>query len=131
MKPLIWIIMVILFLLASCSPSNQAGNLPYPPVQQTGQAETPAYPAPQAAAQTSDQGYPAPPSTPEPVSWEEAKSAILEGKVIEAIQLHSLTVYLVLADGTRLMTDEPESDAVLAVIEECGPPCEKIEVITE
>lgn len=131
MKPLVWLILFLVFLPAACSSSNQVDNLPYPPVQQTGQEGTQSYPAPQLVSSTSDQGYPAAPNTPEPVSWEEAKAAILGGKVIEAIQLHSRTVYLVLADGTRLMTEEPEIDAVLGLIEQCGSPCENIGVISE
>ena len=128
MKPLIWSILVIMILLVACS---QGSNLPYPPPQQAGQVETQAYPAPQAISPASTRGYPAPPNTPTLISWDEAKAVLLQGKVTEAIQLHSLTVYLVLVDGTRLMTEEPEIDAVLAEIEACGSPCEKIEVITE
>jgi predicted small lipoprotein YifL len=129
MKPVTWLVLVLVMLFAaSCGP---AGNLPYPPPQQAGQVETQSYPAPQAASPTGEEGYPAPPNTPAPISWDEAKEVILQGKVIEVIQLHSRTVYLVLADGTRLMTEEPEIDAVLAVIDECGSLCENIGTIIE
>lgn len=131
MKSLIWLCLAIMILLVACGTRSQGGNLPYPFPQPPGQVETQAYPAPQAVSPTGAEGYPAPARTPTPITWEEAKAAILEGNVAEAIQLHSLTVYLVLADGTRLITEEPEIDAILAMIEECGAPCENIEIITE
>lgn len=129
MKPLFWLVLVLgMLLFASCSP---ASGLPYPPPQQAGQLETEAYPPPQPGSQAAEQGYPAPPNTPAPVTWEEAITVLLQGNVVEVIQLHSRTVYLVLADGTSLMTEEPKIGDVLAEIEACGSPCENIGIITE
>lgn len=73
------------------------------------------------------------PDAPAPtrVSWEKAKALILDGLVAAVFQAHSLEVTLTLKDGRQLITTEPEIDAVLRVIEECGEPCADIRVATE
>jgi len=65
------------------------------------------------------------------IEWEEARELILDGEVEQVTQLHSLEVRLVLEDGRRLVTTEPEIDAVFAVVDECGGPCADMELITE
>jgi hypothetical protein len=87
------------------------------------------YPPPQAPVTTSGEaGYPAPEAK---ITWEEARELILDGQVSQVTQLHSLRVILVLKDGRTVETDEPLSDEVFAVIDECGEVCSDIVIATE
>lgn len=65
------------------------------------------------------------------VSWDEARSIILNGDVVSVAQTHSLEVTIQLADGSTIVTQEPAIDDVFAVIEECGEPCANILIATE
>jgi hypothetical protein len=38
---------------------------------------------------------------------------------------------VIMEDGSRLVTEQPQIDEVLAVIEACGTRCENIGIITE
>ena len=72
-----------------------------------------------------------PESSGEDVSWEEAKELILAGEVEQVTQLHSLEVTLELKDGRRLVTTEPEIDAVFDIVDTCGEPCQDMVLATE
>jgi hypothetical protein len=65
------------------------------------------------------------------VSWDEARELILAGEVHQVTQLHSLEVTLELKDGRRLVTMEPEIDAVFDVVDACGEPCADMVLATE
>jgi inhibitor of cysteine peptidase len=65
------------------------------------------------------------------VPWEEARELILAGEVQQVTQLHSLEVTLELTDGRRLVTTEPEIDAVFNVVDACGELCEDMVLATE
>ncbi len=65
------------------------------------------------------------------ITWEEARTFILNGEVASAFQAHSLEVRLTLKDGRQVTTTEPTIDAVFAVIEECGDVCADIALATE
>jgi hypothetical protein len=151
MKFLFWIGLLFVLLLSACQSAP-------PPDTQAPQAVTPgASPiASPAATDTSipeepvpaltEEGYPAPttqaapppanvptgyPEPSEEVSWEQARSLILEGQVAEVTQFHSMKVILKLKDGRVVSTFEPAIDEVLAVIEECGEMCSDIVIATE
>jgi hypothetical protein len=146
-----WIAFVVIIFLAACQSatpvatfSPQQTTAPYPPPQATPLPNAGPYPAPTestggsvypAPAVTEDMGgsvYPAPGSSEvKTVSWDEAKSIILNGEVAEVFQLHSLEVKLTLKDGSKLSTTEPAIDDVFKVIEECGEKCADIKVATE
>ena len=72
-----------------------------------------------------------PESSGSEIPWEEARELILAGEVAQVTQLHSLEVTLELKDGRRLVTMEPEIDAVFDVVDACGEPCEDIVLATE
>jgi len=124
MKPLIWSILVLVILLAACSPSSQAA-ICLPPPNQAGWLK-PRLTRPASDLSDRHQGYPAPPYS-SPISWDEAKGSIT-GKVTEVISS--------LVDRLLVLVTDPLNDGragdrrVLAEIEACGSLCEKIEVIT-
>ena len=65
------------------------------------------------------------------VQWKEAIE-ILSGKPVYGVtQLHDLTVYLYLSNGTSYITREPKIDAIYFEIEKCGKPCKDIVIETE
>jgi len=65
------------------------------------------------------------------VPWDEAQQMILAGEVGQVTQLPSLQVTLLMKDGRRLVTYEPEIDDVLEVLEACGEPCSEVVFATE
>jgi len=65
------------------------------------------------------------------IPWAEAQELIRSGQVVQVTQLHSLEVTLELASGRRLVTTEPEIDAVFDVADACGEPCAEIVLATE
>ena len=65
------------------------------------------------------------------IPWEEAKELIRSGRVMLVTQLHSLEVTLEMENGRRLVTTEPEIDAVFDVVDECGDPCADMILATE
>ncbi len=69
--------------------------------------------------------------TPEATGWESARQMILDGQVNKITQAHSLQVTLTLTDGRVVNTVEPEIDAVLAVVKQCGDKCSGIAIATE
>jgi hypothetical protein len=76
-----------------------------------------------------------PTSPPNPVpaslTWSEAKQLILDGKVTQVTQAHSLVVALTFADGSTRTTVEPQIDEVIRVVKECGERCKNVVVATE
>ena len=54
------------------------------------------------------------------VSWEDAKTIIEKGDVDYVAQSHALDVTIVMDDGTRYQTKEPEIDAVNDWLKACG-----------
>jgi len=65
------------------------------------------------------------------IPWAEARLMILAGEVAQVTQLHSLQVTLIMVDGRRLVTHEPEIDDVIEVLEECGERCSEVVFATE
>ena len=65
------------------------------------------------------------------VTWEEAVRLLHSGQVVEAGQSHSLSVGLLLKDGTILHTVEPTIDAIWYEIQKCGDVCAGIKFQTE
>jgi hypothetical protein len=72
-----------------------------------------------------------PNSIPSSLSWSEAKQLILDGKVKQVTQTHSLLVTLAFMDGSTRTTIEPQIDEVITVIKECGDRCKGIAIGTE
>jgi hypothetical protein len=66
-----------------------------------------------------------------PIPWPEALALLQSGQVRQVVQLHSLEVHLTLADGRTLVTVEPEIDAIIRAVRQCGPPCDNIQLATE
>ncbi|MBN2550108.1 MAG: hypothetical protein JXB15_13170 [Anaerolineales bacterium] len=130
-----WIVVFVTALaLAACQPS------------QPEEVTSTAYPGPDQQATVEGQGYPAPGATVEKISvgslypdlkdgdevyWNQAVAMIQNGEVTKVMQAHSLQVTLTLKDGRALITLEPEMDAVLQVITECGDLCQGIQIATE
>lgn len=74
--------------------------------------------------------YPSPVAGEE-VAWEDVKVIISNGDVVEIFQAYTLQVTIYLADGKVLITTEPEYNAILSLIEECGVDCYDIRKVTE
>lgn len=99
----------------------------YPPAQSDQEAYPPAQ-----SGDTSGEAYPGPGADqPNQITWDGARQLILSAQVAEVFQLHDLTVTLTLKDGRVFETKEPDIDAVLDVLEECGEPCSDVAVATE
>ncbi len=139
MKFRYWIALVVIIFLAACQSatpvatfSPQQTAAPYPPPQVTPLPNVGAYPALAVTESTGGAMYPAPGSGgTDTISWDEAKSILLNGEVAEIVQLHSLEVKLTLKNGSMLSTTEPAIDDVFKVIDECGEKCADISVATE
>ena len=65
------------------------------------------------------------------ITWDETKTLIMDGQVVNVAQLHSLEVTLVLKDGRVVYTLEPEIDAVFVLLDECGEKCKDVISATE
>lgn len=61
--------------------------------------------------------------SPREVTWEEALQFLYRGVVASVTQTPELRVHLLLRDGTRLVTREPEINAIFKEIESCGAVC--------
>lgn len=69
--------------------------------------------------------------TPQEVSWERALALIYGGQVATVAQTPHLRVYLTLKDGSRLVTLEPEIDAVYHALLACGVACDGAQMAYE
>jgi hypothetical protein len=152
MKPIYILLLVAVVLLTAC---QSATAEPTPDVVEVEQPDEEVYPPPEPVAvedpypylnspADSDDPYPAlqvplvsndpyaaPAEVGTPLSWEETKVLIMDGKVAEVTQLHSLQVTLVLKDGKVVYTVEPEIDAVFILLDECGEICKDVVRATE
>ena len=54
------------------------------------------------------------------ISWDDAKTIIKHGDVEYVAQSHSLEVMIYMANGESYHTKEPEIDAVIRWVRECG-----------
>ena len=68
---------------------------------------------------------------PEITSWEEAIVILNSGDVESVFQTHSLSVTIMLNDGTTITTQEPMIDDIFTEIDKCGTACAGISVATE
>lgn len=130
-----WIVLFVAVLaLAACQSSQSEGSKPtsYPGPGQQVDVEGQGYPAPGTPAVKTSAGalYPDLKDGDE-VYWHQAVTMMQNGEVAKVMQAHSLQVTLTLKDGRALKTVEPEIDAVLQVIKECGDLCQGIQVATE
>lgn len=115
-------------------PETLQEDLPYPPpgedVVVNPKPATRAYPAPGEEVNIQDEGTQRFQDGDE-ILWQEAELIIMNGDVESVVQTHDLDVTLVLKDGRRLYTEEPEIDEVIKVIGLCGDLCANIRVATE
>lgn len=65
------------------------------------------------------------------ISWEDAIEILNQGKVSEVMQAHSLSVTLILKDGTSLRTVEPSIDDIFDEVQKCGDICKNTVLATE
>lgn len=157
MKWLILVLMALALFLTACQPApptqiSEPALATEAPTAATATPVEAVYPnpvQPQATAPSGEESYPAPQGQsvdgsggesayPVPgseqatiVSWERAQNLLSEGKVVQVTQLHNLTVFLTLEDGSMVQTMEPNIDDVFDVIEQCGEACADIAVATE
>lgn len=82
-----------------------------------------------AACSTAPQADPTP--WPDTVNWETAIEILNSGHVVGVAQLHNLTVYLEMDDGSQITTVEPTIDEIFNEITKCGQPCEGMVLATE
>lgn len=68
---------------------------------------------------------------PETVDWETAVEILNSGHVTGVAQLHNLTVYLEMDDGSQIKTVEPSIDEIFTEVSKCGQPCKGIVLATE
>jgi hypothetical protein len=74
---------------------------------------------------------PDPTPWPETVDWETAIEILNSGHVVGVAQLHDLTVYLEMDDGSQIKTVEPSIDEIFNEVAKCGQPCEGMVLATE
>lgn len=146
MKIMKWLVVLLAIFLAACQPASPTPTAPVQVLPTSSPVATPAieptakalpagegYPAAQEPSSSSARldmlfsgGYPAPGLDVKAIPWDEAKAQILDGKVMEVLQLHNLTVTMKLTDGTILQSVEPVLDEVFTVIDQCGEKCANI-----
>lgn len=102
---------------------------PYPHLQVPQDFNDP-YPALQVPLVSNDP-YAAPVEGGTAITWEETKTLILDGQVVQVTQRHSLIVTLALKDGRIVTTVEPEIGAVIVLLDECGENCKDVIRTTE
>lgn len=150
MRYTLWILVILAFALAACQPTATVANTEAPPPVETQspspvvQATTPpaavteaqppatsdpgAYPPP---AKSGQGAYPAPGQEGTQITWDEAVALVMEGKIAQVMQTHSLTVILTHQDGQIFNTVEPEIDEIFRIVEQCGDLCKDISLATE
>ena len=67
----------------------------------------------------------------EKLSWNEALKILNSGQVTHVDQTHSKVVSLVLKNGTKFITEEPNIDDIVKEVKKCGEPCKNILISTE
>ena len=82
------------------------------------------------SACASNTGVPDPFAPGEEVSWSQAIEILSEGNVVEVAQLHDLSVFLTLKDGSRYSTIEPEIDAIIHELDRCKR-CGPVSIVME
>jgi len=94
--------------------------------------EQTAYPGPKPTLveAIASSAYPAP-GGGEEISWEDAKTMILNGEISRVMQAHTKVVTLFTKDGRVLVTIEPNIDDVLTIVEQCGDACIETTIVTE
>jgi predicted small lipoprotein YifL len=127
------VLMIVVLSLSACGGQTPATELPDAAGDTATEQVT--YPAPQAlenptAEVIASGAYPAP-GAGEEISWDEAKTMILNGEINRVMQAHTMVVTLFTKDGRVLVTIEPNIDDVLTVVEECGDVCKDTTVVTE
>ena len=65
------------------------------------------------------------------ISWEEAKTKIMNWEIKSIMQLHSLEVTLIADDWTSYTTTEPAIDDVFNIVKDCWETCSNILLWTE
>jgi len=146
------VILVLLFIIVLSACQNESPDLESNPNSRTTNIPAVAETIPTTASDEEptslqkpvnpDEPYPLPveivpynpypsPVAGEEIDWEEVQVIISNGDVVEIFQAHTLQVTIYLADGKVLVTIEPENNAILQLIEECGVDCYDIRKITE
>ena len=153
MKPIYILLLVAVLLLTACQsatpepspeveeeveqpveagyppPDQMPSDFPYPDPVSPPVSNEP-YPALQLPMVSNDP-YAAPGNERASINWEEAKTLIMEGQVVQVTQLHSLDVTIYLKDGRVVSTIEPEIDAIFVLLDECGEICSEVVRATE
>ena len=152
MKSLSILLLILLFMLSACQSASPDTAPALEEVEQPEEESSPTadpvtsvdpyphlavpqdpndpYPALQVPMVSNDP-YAAPVEGGTAITWEEVKTLILGGQVVEVAQLHSLDVTVVLKDGKVFYTVEPEIDAVFVLLDECGEICKDVNRVTE
>jgi len=133
--------LLFVFALSACqsTPSAPTQAPPAAPTAYPGPAQ--GYPVPDQGYPSPAQGYPAPLQNPPSaypgpqaggeIPWDQVQAKISSGEVTKVMQTHDLKIVLTLNDGTTLTTVEPQIDAIMQMIKQCGDPCKNILVSTE
>ncbi len=131
---LLSVIFVLVLFLAACNTSSPT-PAHVPPTTETTQPYpapqgTQAYPAPiQQNVVTGSSGYPAPNGQTSNVEWKAALDSINGLMTYRIEQSKDLKVTLFMKDGSTQVTSEPAFDDVRKVVQQCGNPCEYIEIV--
>jgi hypothetical protein len=57
------------------------------------------------------------------MSWDDARAAILQGRVKEIFQTQGYIVVMTMKNGGYERAESPQLDEVFEVLKTCGPPC--------
>ena len=101
-----------------------------PPVQKPVNPVNPDEPYPMPIELVPYNPYPSPVAGEE-IGWEEISGILSDGNVVDIFQVLTLQVTIYLANGKVLITAEPEYNAIMRLIEECGVDCYDIRKVTE
>ena len=128
---LIPLLILLVLLLSACQMTQPASSTEEQPYPETGEEVEIPYPDP-----TQEQAYPGPgqganPQISNEIPWDQVEAMLLNGDVIKVMQTHDLKVYLTLKDESLAVTVEPEIDAIIKLLKECGDPCLYVAIATE
>lgn len=65
------------------------------------------------------------------ITWAQTVTLIQSQQVTTVVQSHDLSLLVTLVDGRSLLAQQPEIDAILDVIRDCGDPCKNVSVASE